>query len=99
MVQGGLHQGVAVCMGSPGLPVAQPGPGLVHCHPHPPCTRYVPAQVHPELGTECDVVAALAALRRGGEERALRGDVPRSLQRTPAAGTVSESRTGRLVYP
>ena len=29
MAQGGLHRGVAVCKGAPGLPVAQPFPGLV----------------------------------------------------------------------
>ena len=29
-------------------------------HP-PPGTRYVPAEVHPGLGTECNVVGALAA--------------------------------------
>ena len=42
MVQGGLHRGVAVCMGSPGLPVVEPAPGLVHCHAptplHSPCS-------------------------------------------------------------
>ena len=32
VAQGGLHRGLAVYMGSPGLPVAQPASGLVRCH-------------------------------------------------------------------
>ena len=43
VAQGGLHQGVAVCEGFPGLPVVLPTPGLA-CSPSsppaPPCGRH-----------------------------------------------------------
>ena len=55
MAQGGLHRGVAVCKGAPGLPVTQPAPGLasVFSAPHP-ITPRVSSQVHHGVGTGCD---------------------------------------------
>ena len=43
MVQGGLHQGMAVCEGLPGLPVALPAPRLVlYSSPHSLALALVP---------------------------------------------------------
>ena len=62
MVQGGLHRGVVVCKGAPGLPVAQPTPGLVSAFSCPqPISPRVSAQVHHGMGTECDDMGATMA--------------------------------------
>ena len=45
MVQGGLHRGLAVCMGLPSLHVAQPAPGL-YALISPPCSCFGPLHVH-----------------------------------------------------
>ena len=50
MVQGGLHQGVAVCVGSPGLRLAQPAPRLVFCHPPNPLHSLYSCRDAPMVG-------------------------------------------------
>ena len=65
MVQGGLHRGVAVCKGTPGLPVAQSFPGLVSVVSVPqPITPRVSAQVHPGMETEREDVGPPRPLQR-----------------------------------
>ena len=46
MAQGGLHRGVVVCKGAPGLPVALPVPGPNPLPAPQPLTPCVSAQVH-----------------------------------------------------
>ena len=68
MVQGGLHRGMAVCKGAPGLPVAQPAPGLASALSVPqPISPRVFAQVHHGMGTECeDMGPPISGQGKGG---------------------------------
>ena len=102
MAQGGLHWGVAVCKGAPGLPVTQPAPGLasVFSAPHP-ITPRVSAQVHHGVGTACEdsgplgSSAARPGLGVGGEQRRGRGkgqNLPLRCSLRRGAGTYPQLR-------